>query len=70
MFVWHIGFLAPRYLRVRPEVGKDFNAFYDGGQLAFFFDRDPVTKNVVFTANSADIVSHELGPRHAGHDSA
>lgn len=54
-------FPRTKNLRVRPEVGKDFNAFYDGGQLAFFFDRDPVTKNVVFTANSADIVSHELG---------
>lgn len=50
-----------KQLAVLPEAGKDLNAFYDGKQLAFFFDRDPATKQVIFTANSTDIVAHETG---------
>lgn len=50
-----------KILNVYPRAGVDFNAFYNRKALKFFYDVDPVTKTTVFTCNSADIVSHELG---------
>jgi hypothetical protein len=48
-------------LSVFPCAGKDFNAYYNRKALKFFYDKDPVTRKQVYTANSSDIVAHELG---------
>jgi len=44
-----------------PRAGQMFNAYYDRYGLNFFYDMDPFTKQWVYTADSADVVSHELG---------
>jgi hypothetical protein len=44
-----------------PRAGRGCNAFYDRSALNFFYDQHPVTKNIVFTANSVNVVSHEFG---------
>lgn len=46
---------------VHPRAGKQFNAFYDRKSLKFFWNIDPVTKKEVYTSNSTDIISHEIG---------
>lgn len=49
-------------LKIVPEAGKKhLNAYYDRGSLKFFYDIDPITKQTIYTSDSADIVSHELG---------
>lgn len=48
-------------LSVFPSAGKDFNAYYNRRALKFFYDKDPVTRKMVYTASSSDIVAHELG---------
>lgn len=50
-----------RSLRVVPKAGKMFNAYYDRTGLKFFYDVDPKTKKMVYTAESSDIVAHEMG---------
>lgn len=52
---------AVKELYVQPRAGKDFNAYYDRKMLRFFYDTDPTKGKVVFTSESADIISHELG---------
>ena len=52
---------ATKRLVVCPQFGRDLNAYYDRRRLCFFFDKDPVTKKMVFTGHSVDIVAHELG---------
>jgi len=47
-------------LAVLPMAGKDLNAFYDRRSLQFFAFSHPKVGNV-FTAESSDIVAHELG---------
>jgi len=42
-------------LIVNPRAGKDLNAFYNRASMQFFYYND------VFTADSSDIVAHELG---------
>lgn len=44
-----------------PRAGQMFNAYYDRYALNFFYDQDPQTKQWIYTCDSADIVSHELG---------
>lgn len=46
-------------LGVSPRAGKDLNAFYDRRRLAFFYY--PVGNQVLYTADSSDVVTHELG---------
>ena len=48
-------------LSVSPRAGRDLNAFYDRRSLKFFFDVNPKTKKMVYTAESTDIVAHEFG---------
>lgn len=48
-------------LIVFPRAGSMFNAYYDGNSLRFFYGTHPITSNVVFTCESSDIVTHELG---------
>lgn len=55
-------------LAVYPRAGQDFNAYYDRKALKFFYDTDEQRNLVVYCADSADIVAHELG--HAILDSA
>ena len=50
-----------RVLTANPWAGKDFNAYYDGQALRFFYDTDPVTKQMVYAADSPDVVAHEFG---------
>lgn len=52
---------SARTLMVLPRAGRMFNAFYDRKTLSFFYDRDPVTGEDIYTAASANIVAHELG---------
>lgn len=55
------GWIARNPLPVVTRAGRDWNAFYDRNSLQFFYNTDPVTRNIVFTCNSSDVVSHELG---------
>lgn len=48
-------------LKVIPRAGQDFNAYYDRRHLKFFFAFDKIANKTIFTADSADIVAHELG---------
>jgi hypothetical protein len=50
-----------KQLYVYPVAGKALNAFYDRTNLKFFYEFDPVAKKNIYAADSADIVSHELG---------
>lgn len=43
-----------------PRAGRDFNAYYDRSALRFFFNQNTAGK-MVYTCESPDIVSHELG---------
>jgi len=52
---------ATKQLTVYPVAGKELNAFYDRRSLKFFYEFDPVAKKNIYSADSADIVSHELG---------
>lgn len=54
-------------LIIRPNAGKDFNAYYDRKGLHFFSSVDPKTNKMIHTCESVDIVAHELG--HAVLDS-
>lgn len=47
-------------LPVIPRAGSDLNAFYNRKSLQFFYARDPRI-GTIFTADSSDIVAHELG---------
>jgi hypothetical protein len=47
-------------LNVYPRAGVDLNAYYDGRSLRFFYATDPRI-GTVYTADAADIVSHECG---------
>lgn len=48
-------------LYVQPRAGRQMNAYYDRRALRFFYSPDPVTKKIVYTINSRDVVAHELG---------
>jgi hypothetical protein len=48
-------------LTVVPRAGKNLNAFYDRWGLHFHYDVHPITRKVIFTSDSAEAVSHELG---------
>jgi hypothetical protein len=48
-------------LIVIPRAGKQLNAFYNRVSLQFFYEKNKMTKKMVFTADSSDIVAHELG---------
>ncbi len=50
-------------IRVYPDAGKDFNAYYSrqAGSLNFFHDTDPKSGQVVFSGKSGEVVSHEVG---------
>jgi len=52
---------ATQRLRVVPVAGKMLNAYYNRKGLHFFFELDPKTMQIVYTADSGDIVAHELG---------
>lgn len=47
-------------LNIIPRAGVMFNAFYDGNALNFFYNSDSAG-NLIYTCDSPDIVSHELG---------
>jgi hypothetical protein len=44
-----------------PRAGRQLNAFYDGRSLKFFYGNNPQTGKTVFTCESSDVVTHELG---------
>lgn len=48
-------------LRIVPNAGNMLNAYYDRRHLKFFWEKDPITGQPIHTANSTDIVAHELG---------
>lgn len=50
-----------RNLNVNPLAGNDLNAYYDRLNLKFFYAKPPNKSKVIYTVDSADIVSHELG---------
>ena len=50
-----------------PTAGEDLNAFYNRLSLQFFYGKSATTNTEVFTADSSEIVAHELG--HAVLDS-
>lgn len=62
----HLGAPVARWgntntLLVQPRAGKQLNAYYDRKALRFFYATDPVTKQMVYSVNSTDVVAHELG---------
>lgn len=48
-------------LIVTPRAGNDLNAYYDRKGLRFFFHTDKKTKETIYTSESNEVVSHELG---------
>lgn len=50
-----------RPLIIYPHAGNDLNAYYDRKGLKFFSSKHPKTGEVVSTADSVDVVAHELG---------
>jgi hypothetical protein len=46
-------------LQVFPQAGHDLNAYYDRGSLRFFYYK--VKGKTMYTADSSDVVAHELG---------
>ena len=52
---------AVSQLTVQPRAGKMFNAYYDRYYLNFFYEDDVVNNKLFYTADSNDVVSHELG---------
>lgn len=48
-------------LWVLPKAGDGLNAAYDRRSLKFFYATSPAIGGTLYTANSADIVAHELG---------
>ena len=52
---------ATRNLIVVPRAGNDANAYYDRHAIKLFYFTSPVTNKVIYTCDSADIVTHELG---------
>lgn len=48
-------------LSVYTKNGVSWNACYERGFLKFFYNTDPVTKNVYYACDSAQIVGHECG---------
>ena len=48
-------------LFVQPRAGKQFNAYYDRQGLKFFYSTDPVSRQLIYSVNSREVVSHELG---------
>jgi len=48
-------------LQVMPKAGQDLNAYYDRRKLCFFYYGHKRLNGTVFTAESSDIVAHELG---------
>jgi len=51
---------ATKNLMVLPRAGNDENAFYDRRTLSFFYFKDNSNKTI-YTCDSADVVTHELG---------
>lgn len=48
-------------LAIYPHAGSMLNAFYDRVSIKFFYKRNPHNNQVVYTCESNDVVSHELG---------
>lgn len=48
-------------LGIYPRAGEQLNAYYDRKSLKFFSAVNPIKKKRVYTADSTDIVAHELG---------
>jgi len=48
-------------LVVLPRAGRALNAYYNRASLSFFFEKSPKTGLDIYTADSSDAVSHELG---------
>jgi hypothetical protein len=46
-------------LQIIPQAGKDLNAYYDRSSLKFFYY--PIRGKTMYTADSSDVVAHELG---------
>lgn len=51
---------ATRNLTIVPRAGNDANAYYDRSTLSFFYFKGNSNK-LIYTCDSADIVTHELG---------
>ena len=51
---------ATTNLTVLPRAGNDANAYYDRSSLSFFYFKGNSNK-IIYTCDSADIVTHELG---------
>lgn len=54
---WYLG----DTLTIVPRAGKSLNAYYDRWGVHLHYDLHPVTRKVVFTADSTEAISHELG---------
>ena len=47
-------------LQINPRAGEQFNAYYARGLINYMYGKD--NKNqLIYTADSADVVTHELG---------
>lgn len=55
------GWPSTSVLNVLPNAGKQLNAFYDRKSLQFFGLTHPAIGGTVTTAESTDIIAHELG---------
>lgn len=62
LFAPHLGergWAGTRRLRIHLDRGEDLNAYYDRTSLSFF--HDTVGERTIYTGESPDVVTHELG---------
>lgn len=52
---------ATENLVAMPWAGRQLNAYYDRSSLRFFYNSVPSLNKVVYSAESVDVVAHELG---------
>ncbi|MHA2043225.1 MAG: hypothetical protein ACW99G_00440 [Candidatus Thorarchaeota archaeon] len=52
---------ATNKLAIIPNAGRNLNAYYDRKHLKFFWDINRKNNRRIYTADSSDIVAHELG---------
>lgn len=57
-WTWQPGFAR---LPIVPRANEEFNAYYDRTALKFCYAPNPLTREMVYTCESSDIIAHECG---------
>ncbi|MBM3129876.1 MAG: hypothetical protein FJ009_14785 [Chloroflexi bacterium] len=49
------------HLAIVPRAGEELNAYYDRHALKFCYAANPLTRQMIYTCESSDIIAHECG---------